>query len=142
VGERLSGDTATIKGSIAVNGDVEYETFDSSGSFEIKGLLTADTVKIALSFGHSTAEEIGGSKITVKKGAWLIPFTNISLSKKEGFLTAKVIEGDEIYLENTTADVVRGNHVKIGPGCQIGLVEYTNAFTHDSSSTVKTNTKR
>lgn len=141
VGERLCGDEAKIKGSIAVNGDVEYERFDSSGGFEIKGLLSADTIKVFLSYGESTAEEIGGGKITVKRGAWLIPFTNIPLSKKEGFLSAKVIEGDDIYLENTTAEVVRGKKVKIGPGCQIGLVEYTNEMTHDSSSTIKTKTK-
>ncbi len=141
VGERLVGEEAVIKGSIAVNGDVEYEKFDSNGGFEIKGLLSADTIKINLSFGQSNAEEIGGGKITVKKGAWLIPFTNISLSKKEGFLTAKVIEGDDIYLENTTAEVVRGKNVKIGPGCQIGLVEFREDFTHDPRATVKTKTK-
>lgn len=142
VGEGLSGDEATIKGSIAVNGDVAFETFDSSGGFEIKGLLSADTIKIGLSFGESTAEEIGGGKITVKRAAWLIPFTNISLSKKAGFLSAKLIEGDEIYLENTTADIVRGNKVKIGPGCNIGIVEYTNELKNDQSSTIKTKTKR
>ncbi|ETI70574.1 hypothetical protein [Neobacillus vireti] len=136
-GERLSGDEATIKGSIAVNGDVEYETFDSSGGFEIKGLLTAETIKVSLRFGESSAEEIGGGKITVKrKKNSLLPF-----GKEIGFLTAKVIEGDDIYLENTKADIVRGKMVKIGPGCQIGLVEYTNELTHDPSATIKTKTQ-
>ncbi|MFJ5717395.1 cytoplasmic protein [Neobacillus sp. NPDC093127] len=137
VGERLSGDEATIKGSIAVNGDVEYETFDSSGGFEIKGLLTAETIKVSLKFGESCAEEIGGGKITVKrKKNSLLPF-----GKDAGFLTAKVIEGDDIYLENTKADIVRGKIVKIGPGCQIGLVEYTNELTQDPSATIKTKTQ-
>jgi cytoskeletal protein CcmA (bactofilin family) len=137
VGERLSGDEATIKGSISVNGDVEYETFDSSGGFEIKGLLTADTIKIALRFGQSRAEEIGGGKITVKrKKNSLLPF-----GKEVGSLTVKIIEGDDIYLENTTADIVRGNKVKIGPGCQIGLVEYRTDLTHDPRTTIKTKTK-
>lgn len=134
VGDRLSGEQATIKGSIAVNGDVEYETFDSSGGFEIKGLLTADTIKVGLRFGQSTAEEIGGGKITVKrKKNSLLPF-----GKEIGSLTAKVIEGDDIYLENTTADVVRGNKVKIGPGCQIGLVEYRLGFSQDPQASIKT----
>ena len=137
VGDRLSGEQATIKGSIAVNGDVEYETFDSSGGFEIKGLLTADTIKVGLRFGQSSAEEIGGGKITVKKKKnSLLPF-----GKEMGSLTAKVIEGDDIYLENTTADVVRGNKVKIGPGCQIGLVEYRLGFSQDSQATIKTKTQ-
>lgn len=137
VGERLTGDEANIKGSISVNGDVEYETFDSSGGFEIKGLLTAETIKVGLRYGQSSAEEIGGGKITVKKRSnSLLPF-----GKEVGSLIAKVIEGDDIYLENTKADIVRGNQVKIGPGCQIGVVEYRDDFTHDPKATIKTTTK-
>ncbi|MFL6561038.1 MAG: cytoplasmic protein [Bacillus sp. (in: firmicutes)] len=137
VGGRLTGDVANIKGSISVNGDVEYETFDSSGGFEIKGLLTAETIKVGLRFGTSLAEEIGGGKITVKKrGNSLLPF-----GKEVGSLSAKVIEGDEVYLENTKADIVRGNKVKIGPGCQIGMVEYRDDFSYDPKATVKTTTK-
>lgn len=134
---RLGGEEATIKGAISVNGDVEYETFDSSGGFEIKGLLNADLIKIALRFGESTAEEIGGGKITIKrKRNSLLPFVG-----EEGSLTAKVIEGDDIYLENTKAEIVRGNKVKIGPGCQIGLVEYTSDFTEDANSKIKLSRK-
>jgi cytoskeletal protein CcmA (bactofilin family) len=137
VGEGLTGDEANIKGSISVNGDVEYETFDSSGGFEIKGLLTADTIRVGLRFGQSSAEEIGGGKITVKKRSnSLLPF-----GKETGTLVAKVIEGDDIYLENTKADMVRGNQVNIGPGCQIGVVEYCDDLTHDPRATIKTKTK-
>jgi cytoskeletal protein CcmA (bactofilin family) len=137
VGEGLTGDEANIKGSISVNGDVEYETFDSSGGFEIKGLLTADTIRVGLRFGQSSAEEIGGGKITVKKRSnSLLPF-----GKETGTLVAKVIEGDDIYLENTKADMVRGNQVNIGPGCQIGVVEYRDDLTHDPRATIKTKTK-
>lgn len=137
VDESLSGDKATIKGSIAVNGDVEFETFDSSGGFEIKGLLSADKMKIALRFGESTAAEIGGGTITVKrKKNSLLPF-----GKEAGTLAAKVIEGDDIYLENTKAEVVRGKTVKIGPGCQIGLIEFTQDLKEDPSSTIKTKRK-
>lgn len=137
VGEGLTGDVANIKGSISVNGDVEYETFDSSGGFEIEGLLTADTIKVGLRFGQSCANEIGGGKITVKKRSnSLLPF-----GKEVGSLIAKVIEGDDIYLENTKVEMVRGNKVKIGPGCQIGVVEYRDDFTYDPKSTIKTTTK-
>lgn len=137
VGEKLSGDEAVVKGSISVKGDVEYETFDSSGGFEIKGLLTAETIKVGLRFGQSSAEEIGGGKIIVKmKKNSLLPF-----GKETGTLTAKVIEGDDIHLENTTAEVVRGNTIHIGPGCQIGLVEYRQDFSQDPRSAIKTKTK-
>ncbi|MEH7109075.1 cytoplasmic protein [Bacillus sp. JJ1764] len=137
-GERLTGVTATIKGGLTVNGDVEYETFDSSGGFEIKGLLSADTIQIGLRYGDSKAAEIGGERIMVKrKKNSLLPF-----GKSLGTLTAQVIEGDDIHLENTKADIVRGNKVLIGPGCEIGLVEYTADLQLDQSSVVKTKTKR
>ena len=62
VGQRLTGDEANIKGSIAVNGDVEYDTFDSSGGFEIKGLLTADTIKVGLRFGRAQLRKSAAGK--------------------------------------------------------------------------------
>jgi cytoskeletal protein CcmA (bactofilin family) len=137
VGESLSGKNADIKGSISVGGDVEYEAFNSTGSFEIKGLLNAETIKIRLHHCQSTVEEIGGSKISVKRRkSSILPFF-----KDNSSLAAKVIEGDDIYLENTEAEIVRGNSVKIGPGCTIGLVEYAKEFSKDKDSTVKKETK-
>lgn len=136
-GSHLNGIKADIKGSIAVDGDVEFDTFYSIGSFEVKGLLSADSITIKLRNCRSTAEEIGGGKITVKRKAFRIPFVN-----DEGSLTAKVIEGDQIYLENTEAKIVRGNTVKIGPGCTIGQVEYSDDFSQDPDSTVKVKSKR
>jgi cytoskeletal protein CcmA (bactofilin family) len=137
VGHSLSGKNADIKGSIAVGGDVEYEAFHSTGSFEIKGLLNAETIRVSLRHCDSTVEEIGGSKISIKRKTSILPFF-----KDDGSLVTKVIEGDDIYLENTHAEVVRGNIVKIGPGCTIGLVEYTDDFSQSNDSTVKAKTKR
>jgi cytoskeletal protein CcmA (bactofilin family) len=42
-----------------------------------------------------------------------------------GYLEADTIEGDEIFLENTKARVVRGKKVQIGEGCEIETVEYS-----------------
>lgn len=137
-GDHLRGEKADIKGSIAVEGDVEYDTFTSNGMFEIKGLLNAETIRIGLRHGQSSAEEIGGGKIIVKGKSAFLPF----FIKDEGSLEAKVIEGDDIYLENTEAEIVRGNTVKIGSGCTIGLVEYSLDFSQDLNSTVKTKTQR
>jgi cytoskeletal protein CcmA (bactofilin family) len=136
-GSFLNGENADIKGSIAVDGDVEFETFHSTGSFEIKGLLNADSITVKLRNCRSSAEEIGGGKITIKRRILRIPFVN-----DEGTLAAKVIEGDSIYLENTEAQIVRGNAVKIGPGCKISQVEYADSLSQDPDSTVKVKIKR
>ncbi|MFD2445369.1 cytoplasmic protein [Bacillus sp. CGMCC 1.16607] len=136
VGNRFTGEEANIKGSLSVNGDTEFENFRSTGAFEVKGLLNAGTIEISLRFGKSTANEIGGEKIVVKKKSGLFPFM-----KGEGTLEARVIEGDEIYLENTKAEVVRGKKVHIGTGCNIALVEYQERLTTDSNTIIKENHK-
>lgn len=41
-------------------------------------------------------------------------------------LRCSIIEGDDIYLEDTRSKIVRGNNVTIGRGCEIELVEYKN----------------
>jgi hypothetical protein len=53
-------------------------------------------------------------------------------------LTVRIIEGDDIYLENTHAKVVRGNNIEIGPGCEIKLVEYKYSFKKDEMAEVGT----
>jgi cytoskeletal protein CcmA (bactofilin family) len=136
-GGNISGEKATIKGAISVKGNVEYEEFYSSGGFEIKGLLNAEIIKVALRYGESKAEEIGGGKITIqRKRNSIIPFIG-----QEGTLSAKIVEGDDVFIENTKADIVRGRKVKIGRGCEIGLVEYSVDFTEDAASSVKMSKK-
>jgi cytoskeletal protein CcmA (bactofilin family) len=134
VGDRFSGEEADIKGSLTCNGDTEFEIFKSTGSFDVKGLLNAGTIEVSLRYGTSSANEVGGDKITVKKKSSFIPF-----GKGEGSLEVKIIEGDDIYLENTKADIVRGKRIRIGSGCEIGLVKYQESFKADTDATVTEN---
>ncbi|HYK75065.1 MAG TPA: cytoplasmic protein [Pseudoneobacillus sp.] len=131
VGKGFYGEEADIKGSLSVKGDAEFETFRSSGAFDIKGLLNAGTIEVNVRYGQSSANEIGGDKITVKKKRSFFPFM-----KGEGSLQVKIIEGDDIFLENTIADIVRGNNVQIGSGCEIKMVEYKNSYKVNPESTV------
>lgn len=53
-------------------------------------------------------------------------------------LEANTIEGDEIFLEDTRARVVRGKKIQIGEGCEIGTIEYSESLEiHPSSSVSK-----
>jgi cytoskeletal protein CcmA (bactofilin family) len=136
VNGRLIGEIANIKGSVSVNGNLEAENFILNGLFDIKGMLNADIAEIGLRYGSSKALEIIGEKITVKRKSTIIPF-----QKNNGSLQVQVIEGNEIYLEYTTADLVRGHSVRIGPGCEIRKVEYHDHFSCSSNSSVKEHTK-
>jgi cytoskeletal protein CcmA (bactofilin family) len=117
-----NGDKAEIKGLLVVKNDLEAETFISKGQFQVGGLLNADEIEISLRYKHSHAGEIGGKKINVKVQNGLANMFHAS--KKRLLLQASAIEGDDIYLENTDADTVRGQNIEIGPGCRIRLVEY------------------
>ncbi len=54
-----------------------------------------------------------------------------------GNLQTSIVEGDDIYLEHTIAEVVRGNNVTIGPGCEISVVEYHTSFNQKGNAVVK-----
>ncbi|MGH0587309.1 cytoplasmic protein [Bacillus mycoides] len=129
---KFSGDFVDVKGALNVKGDIEVEELLLTGGLESDGLLNAENIEISLRFEGSKVREIGGKKITVRKKVRINPFTSHA-----GSLQTSIIEGDDIYLEHTIADVVRGNHVIIGPGCEISVVEYHTSFNLKGNSVVK-----
>ena len=142
---RAGGDVCAeylkISGSIRVSGDVEADIFKASGGFEIEGLLSADKVEIHLG-GRCSAREIGGETIYVERavslgGALLTGLVKMFTGAGAAELRTTQIEGDEVRLESTIADVVRGKRVEIGPGCKIESVEYTETLKIHDSATVE-----
>lgn len=134
----LSVEDAETYGNINVGGDCNAEMFRVDGMFAVEGLLNAGELKLNL-HGPSRAREIGGEKITVKR------MGRFGLRGLKNFiwphghdkgLNADVIEGDDVYLENTQAKVVRGNNVELGPDCEIELVEYNETFKQDEKAEV------
>lgn len=138
----VTGDSVSIKGDMAIYGDCEAESFTAKGGFQVGGLLNAGTIEIDLhpSVRGCRVKEMGGEKIIVRSNQF---FSGIrQLIKTKLFdsvlsLSADTVEGDDIYLENTKAKVVRGNHVRIGPGCEIELVEYKHTFEHVQETVVR-----
>ncbi|PFE03920.1 cytoplasmic protein [Bacillus cereus] len=129
---KLSGNVVDIKGALHVKEDIEVEELLLTGGLESEGLLNAENIHITLRYEGSKIREIGGKKITVQKKSRFMPFT-----PHTGTLQASLIEGDDIYLEHTIAEVVRGNNVTIGPRCEIGVVEYHTSFNQKGKSVVK-----
>ncbi|WAH37362.1 polymer-forming cytoskeletal protein [Alicyclobacillus dauci] len=129
----VHGDDINVMGELRIKGDCNAETFKSRGTFEIDGLLNAESVELRL-YGPSRVREIGGESIQVKPH-----FRFLSGGFRK--LTVDTIEGDDIRLEQTSARVVRGNRVDIGPGCDIDLVEYKTDFRQDDGAKVGQQTK-
>lgn len=138
IGGNLYAEEVTIAGSAHIDKNCEAECFKASGSFKIDGLLNAGEVNIRIG-GNCNVQEIGGEHIEIR----VSPLDNSFFKKvidrmfnSKGELTTTLIEGDEIYLQNTNAKIVRGNHITIGEGCSIGLVEYSGEIIVSSDSIV------
>ena len=123
----------TASGRLEAEGGVEAERFRSSGKVEIRGLLNAEEIDISICADNEISD-IGGSKIVVRKG-W------VGFSFSTPHLSVKSIEGDTVELELTRAEVVRGRNVRIGTGCKIGRVEYTETLTVEGSGCVSEQVK-
>jgi len=141
--ESISSEYVKVSGQLHVGGDVEAEIFRASGGFDVGGLLSADRIEIHPG-GRCRAREIGGARIDIRRygskdHANLLDSLLRALSSAwGGEVQADLIEGDEIYLENTRADVVRGKQVQIGPNCKIKLIEYSESLkVHDDSDVEK-----
>lgn len=133
----LNVEEVSINGNVAIKGNCDAERFHSRGSFRIDGLLNAGTIEIEL-FAECRAKEIGGESILVRKSDFASPFGKLmkALVFSKDLLIADMIEGDEIRLEYTKANIVRGTNVTIGAGCEIGLVEYKGEFKRTGNGIV------
>lgn len=106
------------------------------GKLRIDGLLSADEIDIRL-LGESNINEIGGENIKITEGKrHKIRFICFSYNQKSE-LNCKSIEGDNIYLENTRAEVVRGNNITIGKNCVIERLEYSGELNISKKSIIK-----
>jgi cytoskeletal protein CcmA (bactofilin family) len=121
-------------GSFRIGGDCEAERIYSSGKLDVDGLLNAGEIKIKLIKAESRVGEIGGERIEVKRAPHSGLF-NFPLIR--GTLVTASIEGDDIYLENTNAGIVRGARIHIGAGCEIETVEYTESYQKADDAVVK-----
>jgi cytoskeletal protein CcmA (bactofilin family) len=138
-GGNLVSENIDISGGIDVAKDINAESFIASGNFKTNGMVNCGNIDVKVYHSKSTAREIGGSKISVKKSDdFFTGFIRSVLSLgKNVILETETIEGDDIYLEYTIAKVVRGNVVKLGPGCQIDLVEYKTSLEKADDCIVK-----
>lgn len=143
IGGSVHVESLKISGSIKIKGDCEAEEFIARGGFTIEGLLNAGRVDIEAG-GFCTVKEIGGEKIEVREASYGLSIINKLMelfTNRAIGLKTDVIEGDDIYLEHTTAKVVRGNRITIGKGCVIDSVEYKENLSVEADGKVLNQTK-
>ena len=132
----VKGEKLSLEGMVKVEGDCEVEEAYLKGVFTINGLLNADMISIQL-HGRSSVKEIGGEKVTVKRENGVLSILEKLLKPFSKELQVELIEGDVLNLEYTKANTVRGNQIVIGPGCEIGVVEYSGDLHISNDAIVK-----
>ena len=130
-----AGERADIDGGLKLGGSAEYEYLKVHGQIQVGTMLNAGELEILMA-GPCRAKEIGGERIHVRKKMGSRVILAMLSSSLAARLTTEVIEGDDIVLEETTAGIVRGNSVRIGPGCEIGRVEYKHHYEVDPQASV------
>lgn len=128
IGGRLTGKNAAGSGGLRIGSEVALDQLSWSGAVHCPGLVSADAVDLQMA-GESQIGELAGSSITVRPGVgW-------RFGRPPRLLVGEV-SGDDIRLENTVAQVVRGDRVTIGPRCQIERLEYREQLEVSPEATV------
>ncbi|MFC5469979.1 bactofilin [Cohnella suwonensis] len=139
IGGSILSEHIKYTGNIQAGGDCEAGVLELEGAFAVAGLVSGEKVDVKL-FGPCVAKEVGGASVKIKRSG-ASKLVNM-FRPGNASLKAEQIEGDTLELEHTKASVVRGQRVTIGPGCEIGLVEYKDSLTVHKSSVVKESFKR
>ncbi|MTK63703.1 MAG: polymer-forming cytoskeletal protein [Methanobacterium sp.] len=135
----IFADEASFQGNLESTGDLNAEICKIEGGFKIDGLLNVELFELTMHWPCKVSE-IGGTNIKIKnetKFSFLGLKNMITPHSNKGFLEVDTIEGDEIYLENTHAKVVRGKNITLGPDCQIDKVEYQDSYMDHEKSRVE-----
>ena len=123
-------------GVLKAEGFVEAERFHAAGIVKIGRELNADQVELELVGEDEIESVVGGSvKVRKKKGGFVFSFN------KRPHLLCALIEADEIDLEHTDCQTVRGVNVHIGRECVVDRVEYSGTLTTDAYATVREKVK-
>jgi len=152
VEHNLRAKNLDVGGTLRTNGNVDAEIFHADGHVEIDGELNAESVELLLR-GENLIESIVGGSVRVKKSddnSYLRGGAHINISLdftafnrkfkvsngKRPHLFSNLIEADEIDLEYTDCQTVRGVNVHIGPECVIDRVEYSGTLTTDANCSI------
>jgi cytoskeletal protein CcmA (bactofilin family) len=130
--QHIQADSLQSSGYFSVAENAAVETFYAEGAVKINRLTAGTSIELRLG-NRSTIEVIKScGSITVKSSSKLMN----ALMHYFRRLTCKTIEGTSITLYRTTADLVCGEEIIIGPGCSIGEIRYSKSLTVDPKSKV------
>ena len=136
--ENWKSNTSRVWGRLAVDSQCAAEQMVVRGVLDVKGLFNFDKARI-LSDHSSHIHEMGGHTLEVRRSKY---FFFLPRLRKQAVLKAKSIEVDDIDIDFTHAEIVRGSRIKIGKNCRIGKVEYSESLIVEEGAVVEKQEKQ
>lgn len=125
--DMTAGDEISVSGSLRAK-TVTAKSVTVNGAVNCDEHLRADNISITYG-GKMSIGSIVGGKICMRKSRSCLMVGNVTV--------ATSIEGDEVALERVTCPRVMGRVVRIGKGCHVDLVQYSEGLEISRMSKVK-----
>ncbi|WP_342564619.1 hypothetical protein NST84_05460 [Paenibacillus sp. FSL R7-0345] len=119
-------------GYLSAAEDITAVTFLAKGAVQLGRLTVAESVIIRLSARSRINQLITQGSLTVSGSLLAFPLLKGPFHR----LDCRLLEGESLNLEHTSAERVCGSRISIGPGCHIQEVCYTESLHIDKASTV------
>ncbi|WP_151733058.1 hypothetical protein [Paenibacillus tengchongensis] len=112
-------------GYLSAAGPMRVATFAAKGAVKLQSLEAADSIEIVLG-NTSTAERLTSSGwVHIRRSFPKLGFHMGSFRR----LACGLIQGASLRLEYTSARLVCGTDIAVGPGCDIGEIRYSHSLT-------------
>lgn len=136
--EVIDVERLNVNGEIDKASEIIAEELILNGEFHVEGAMNIGHGRFNLA-GDSRVKEIFCEALDVKvsRDSFQGILSGLISRNRGGIMKVDLIEGDDIYLENTKADIVRGKIVRIGEGSVIGKVEYSDTLEIFDGGTVE-----
>ena len=119
-GDLIASERLSVSGSLKVSGNIEAKELKICGGLRCEGLLNAEHIEL----GADKTMTVG----SVSGGDILMHRNRFSVIPKRGVSVSRSIEGDELTLSHVSCPRVTGRVVRIGKGCRIDLVQYSESL--------------
>ncbi len=139
----LKADQLRLGGTVRA-ANMEAEEARVAGAITCPGLLNAEIVEIKIDNADSHIGSIGGTVICIGRKVHNATEKHLFFRRSGRHGQAQItdaIEGEEITLDHVTAPTVIGRTVRIGPGCRIGEVQYSESLDIAPDATVESQTR-
>ncbi|MBQ0125689.1 MAG: hypothetical protein KBS59_05125 [Clostridiales bacterium] len=138
IGGDVKGGKTKACGALKVGGGIEADELVLEGAITCEGLVNAETIDIRFeNTSKSGIGSAGGSKIEIKPRKDMLGKVFFFPRVTRVFDVAESIEGDDISLSYVSAPAVVGKRVKIGKGCKIGKVQYSESIDISEDAVVE-----